>query len=1297
MVITCRPHDWRAHDDLAAFKAALPYRRTPTKKARAAEEVFLDAFDQRKRKDKEEEGAGGAWDKDVRLVVMLPLGEAQITRFVTESGASDPARFMSELRAKDAWTFARRPLDLKELIEGWDPETGFAPRAKQHERNVVAKLRDRDDRPDNDVLSDEEARGGAQRLALALMLTDRRTLKAPNQTLSAARAEGVLDPRTILPDWTEAKRQALLRRGLFDPATYGRVRFHHRTVQEYLAACALRDLRAGGFPTKALLGMLFATSHGVDVVIPSRRPVAAWLAQWNDDVRRALIDREPELLLTLGDPESLSVATRADALRAFAASYGEGQWRGLDVPLAEVRRLSHPDLAPVIRDIWEGNATCPDVRDLMLEMIWQGELKACTDIARKAARDPNASTLQRIVAVRALVACGDEDGARDVAASLVGEPALWPNKIVAELAPSLFPRFMSAADLLTLMERTREPKSVGSGFEWHFREIAGELDPVGEDAHALREGVADLIWQKRVRDDEWYHFKGRHKHLAPGLALLCTRRWQSGSLSDTVMDALAWASVVARRAGERTIGSDDLLKALFAELTADNERRLRAFQAEVRFHVERNPDAKPDGGRLFYRADVGVRPEDLPGLLELLNQRTNSSLREAALNACLSLSYVSGSADAEVLAQIGARVRDDEKLMAEFERRTAPQEPNPKWEEMEAKRRTREGRDKRREYRVRHSWKLWRKKVLATPDWAFSDEEVRRTTRNLFRWLEARAPSRNRYDVWDHAALADVFDERIALRATDAFKQVWRAFPFIPEIRRAPEERNSMRYIWMEGLVGLTAESLEAGWTDRLSAEEASFAVDYMSAELNGFTKWAGDLVGRYGVLIEERVGADLEADWARIGRGPHLGVVQDIAYADIRIKELLAPRLLRLLQKWTPPDDIEHKRQSRHALDQALSVVAEAGGTSKQAALVGLCAERYADAPFGPLSLAWLSALFRASPNMATEAFEAALSQPLPEGAEVGPIASFASLFGRHGVAVRLSDRDEQARLLGRLLRLSYEHVRIGDDQHHEGSYSPNTRDDAQHARSMLFSALLETPGYAAWKEIQSLAPNPLFAHFADRIRLLARRRAAEDAEPAAAKPEDVQRLGAEQELPAMDDAALHRIMMDRLSDLAIEIRDDDFTDRRTLMQIGHEAEMQRTLARRLRDARRGAYTVSREEEAADAKRTDIRLTAVYGGKATIEVKIGDDRNSLSDLETALKDQLLGQYLRAEGGRSGCLLITTNGDRSVWRSQSGDVFDFDQMIARLRTEAHELGHAHDVRLSVFGLKLHEGRQTGEV
>ena len=48
----------------------------------------------------------------------------------------------------------------------------------------------------------------------------------------------------------------------------------------------------------------------------------------------------------------------------------------------------------------------------------------------------------------------------------------------------------------------------------------------------------------------------------------------------------------------------------------------------------------------------------------------------------------------------------------------------------------------------------------------------------------------------------------------------------------------------------------------------------------------------------------------------------------------------------------------------------------------------------------------------------------------------------------------------------------------------------------------------------------------------------------------------------------------------------------------------MQRTLALRIDAKANGAYTVTREEEAADERRTDIRLSAVDGGhKAVVEV----------------------------------------------------------------------------------------------
>ena len=65
---------------------------------------------------------------------------------------------------------------------------------------------------------------------------------------------------------------------------------------------------------KALFRLLFAEHYGVEVVLPSMRAIAAWLALWVDAVRKELIEREPETLISYGDPGSLDLAARSALL-----------------------------------------------------------------------------------------------------------------------------------------------------------------------------------------------------------------------------------------------------------------------------------------------------------------------------------------------------------------------------------------------------------------------------------------------------------------------------------------------------------------------------------------------------------------------------------------------------------------------------------------------------------------------------------------------------------------------------------------------------------------------------------------------------------------------------------------------------------------------------------------------------------------------------------------------------------------------------------------------------------------------
>ena len=167
---------------------------------------------------------------------------------------------------------------------------------------------------------------------------------------------------------------------------------------------------------------------------------------------------------------------------------------------------------------------------------------------------------------------------------------------------------------------------------------------------------------------------------------------------------------------------------------------------------------------------------------------------------------------------------------------------------------------------------------------------------------------------------------------------------------------------------------------------------------------------------------------------------------------------------------------------------------------------------------------------------------------------------------------------------------------------------------------------------------------------------------------------------------------MMDRLCDLAHDLHHHDFSDRRTVQTIAEESEMQRTLALRIEAKSNGAYSVMREEQVADGKRTDIRISTANGDqKAVMEVKIADNGWSLSDLQRSLRDQLAGQYLRHSNCKAGCLLLTYRGTKHYWvHSDTGKHLEFSEIVEILRDQAASLEKesSHDVRIAVFGLDL---------
>lgn len=1290
-VISCRPSDFRRSVDLAAVRSQLPFTPGQQIAQPSSDEAFLAPL-------REREGGGATKEKKLaigdqpRTVVLLPLSRDQISTFVRSQGVTDTAALVEEVNRRDAWIFARRPGDLINLIAFWKAKGRLGTRGEQHDANVRAKLTDKPNRPDHGVLSDDQARTGAERLALALALTRTRTIWA-EQEPGTEWAEGMLNPAAILSEWTPQQRQALLRRALFDPATYGRVRFHHRSVQEYLAAKRLWTLRqtSMGMSAKSLYRLLFAERYSMPLVIPSMQAIAAWLALWDDDVRREMMAREPETLLSMGDSESLPSGERERLLQAFAKLYSAGGWRGLDIHPDGVQQFADPALGRVVRELWDGRPSSPDFTKLLLEIIWRGSIGECSDIAHAVAFDANQPDIHRVIVIRALVACGRTASLHELRDSILREPEKWPDRVVDSVAKELFPDTFSVAQLTTLIQRAPKPKGTGGGFSRAMQQIVETIEPMATIAIELRDALTDLIWHGRYEEQSPPRFRGRFDHIAAALARLCDRQIE-GTTSSRPPHALIWACVVANRFGKAEYEPTKGLKRHFGSTPTLREM---AFWAEFKFISEIPTTISGNAWRQDYYHRLGSLIEPLTAtdrawLLNALHDPQHREGRSATLHALVFLCISEGRNTGQ-LDELMAAVRDDAELTNLLRARSTPPEPDPTNEKWKRKARrqelVREGRERQR----LAEWAQWKEQLIANPEAAFSAEKLQVTTGNIHNWLESlRDSGYTHYNAWNENALQSAFGEDIATRAGKAFQGVWRTHPPTVKSQRLPEEREHILWDWRQGLTGLAAEAATLGWASCLTPDEARIAAAYATLEFNGFPGWLADVTAAHPTAIDDVIGREVATELVQADGSSHLQTLQCLGRTATCTKRLLAPHLRASLPAWrTTFQEEDHLRRSAQHLEEVLGILDEVAATQDRTEVAAECLRKLTEPLPALLRLAWLRGLFKFSPREGIQALEEALEASPEQNRSDFVVAVIAGLFGFRGLSLAFGDNVERADVLRRFVRLACRYVHPAEEQKHEGG--PGVLESPERIREFLLMALLDTPGPETHEVVLDLAKDPLFAHYPDRLLLLERQRAAKEAEPEALRPEHVVTLERRFEAPPNDRDTLFTCMVGRLEDLAHDLAHHDFTDRGPLRAITEEPDMQRTLAWRLENAAKGAYRISREEEVADLKKPDIRLATVRGDqKAAIEVKIAD-KWTLTELENALRNQLVAQYQRHDTCRAGCLLLTYHGRRKIWlQPATRRRLRFAEVIEHLRSLAQsiERERAYGIKLSVCPLDL---------
>ncbi len=1279
IIVSCRPTDWQPIQDMAIFRRKLPESIEPASIEKTEQEMFLAPI----RHEKEEKKEGESKLPKSRCVILLPLDNKRIEIYANVKGVKNSKAFLEEVERKEAWAFARHPLDLQSLVDMWNSSEKIGTLKEQHENNIENSLKDDPERPDNGVISAEKARDGVERLALAMTLTKKRTIRSPEQSTETPNLQS-LDAFTILTDWTEAEVKALLRRPIFDPATYGRVRFHHRSIQEYLTARRLSRLQENNLTKRQLNNLLFADTYGERVVIPTMRAVTAWISIGNPDVCRELLSREPEVLVLYGDPESLLINVRRELIKGYVTTYSQGSWRGLEMPIGEVQRLAHTDLATDINTYLEQKHENEEVIEFLLKLIWLGGISDCADAALKTAMDESLGASSRVLAIRALDACGRDDLLHNVAKDIIANEERWQDCVIHSAIENLYPNIISTKELEQLIRRTPEPKSVTDGFSWVLRNLDIPLEKETLEIELINL-LTELIWEG-CEESQWHAPSSSFGYLSASLARFCKKQIEK---TKVISPALMRSVVIANRFNGGNYSRLDELEIIREVILKEPSLRETAFWTELET-MDAIPKNEKSWKRMYHVLNDGLMTNlqyiDWVWLLATLSNRKHPEKREIALQGLISIWYAQGKPDLD-LQTLEISVENEPNLKEILAKQSQPLPADLEKEKWEIEHLKHVEEQKAEQQAVEQSWLDWKTEAESDPDKVFEGETGKQSMWTLMKWLRYAADNTGTLTYKNWSTIRKVMGEKIGKSFEEKLKLYWREVEPPIWSSLTTEKRNSVLNSHYAGLTGLHVEASKPNWIDNLTDEEVTRTAEWALVECNGFPEWFVNLAEKHPDIIAQVLDTELKAELAEIDTIQHPHTLHAIAYGPVLFKKLAAPYLKHFLQSETQKDIPDSKSARNQSLHSVLAIVIDTN--MEDEVIVAICESQFLNAPNAEAAAIWLNGLCACNLSRGLEAFKVGL-KAIPEiTRQSKAIEWFGRIFSDGLNDTTFVSMDADADTLVNLTELAYEQVKRGDDIRHESSYSPGDRDNAQDARNRILNSLIDKPGSEAHKALIQLADKPLFSHIQDRIKILARQRAAKDSDIKLFSVPEFREWEMKYEVSPSNRDDLFELMMGRHDDIEHDIQHDEFTVRQTLQNIKREEEIQPWLAQEIRDISKGHYQVDRESEVADKKKTDIRLLTGAAGKSVIEIKVGDHW-SVRQLEEAIEMQLVGQYLRHKDCTVGVLLVTYAGRKRFKNVKTNQWMSFDEVIQHLQNFANDIETKEQgrVRLAVKGLDL---------
>lgn len=1293
IILSSRFSEWHPATDLKLLEELLPENKKEYKKEDYNEpknNSLQDPLKINKEASPEEETG-----KKLRIYRLNPLEESQVRLLADHNLVENPDEFIEAIDASHAWSLAKRPLDVEGLIYLWKEKGQLGSFKDILEHHIHNGLQETAERKDIDQLTPERALNGVKCLAAAVLLTKRQKFY-PVDSERKANDTNVILPQSCLPDdWTDKEIKFLLQRRLFDKATFSTIKFHLRSITEFLAAKWFKDRLNSDEDYLSVQNILFKREENELVIKDSFKPIAAWLAignrPWNKKVRQDILKTFPELFLKYGDPSNLPTAYLLDIMKALRLKYGDSSRIYADDIVRSLSCIGKAEFATDFEDWLRDNDIGENFKYLLLRIALYSEMQGLTEIAKIFITNENHYPRTRITALHYIGKIGSKEDINYIKQYLFSEDVI-ENNISAATIEAFYPHSLTNKELFTLLKNTNDVKEYSVGIEYQFKRhieaVAHSLTL--KQLRALVQNLIILIKEPPL--EGFLPYSKKYYWLGDGLFSATKNLLKR---TDNELGIIAKAMYHLHSLKRANKGTSEIDLNIFEEIEKNPELR-RSYFWYCHEMITKTRIEEPHLFHIFggFSAISSTKIGDIEWLIQDSNipERREKALRFVQIywdhfNRPIKKYFhfrrvIGDDNDLKKIISIslGYYVRN---IYRNIKSKFGIYDWSHWFEGKKFKLKKKRDYFRERKIIYKNIWKIYKGQHA----------------RLLLHLASQCSTDSGRYSKVNLGKLAEKYSKLIAWAFNKGVKKYWPNFtPSLPQIKS-----NKIDGRTIIGFTGISLSLQDKELTfSTLSDNKAQQLVFYAVNELNGYPFWLEDLARAKPNSVVKVIEECIDKDWELSeNQEAIISVVSRIRTSGTYLIPLVEDYLYEKLSDSVP--------STNSVLKDTLGILLHSNISNTKLRIIcerNINQEVITDQEF----ISWLSILNKIELDSALKLIQNVLNeikrQLLLWYSMWIQLDAENAIHSIQNLLVGLSEQQKKSFIVNLCANLEsrtnyeyptveepdylnpevfqswfvlvYECVDPQEDIIREGSYSPGSRDDAQDFRRRLLDRFIQLHPEETKKIVDALSSHPKLVKLKDQF---SHRRESTNqvlADQEIWDPKDIPKFMKEHEIDPKSTYDLFLMILKRLVNVKDEIERSEHginlnSLRQDLIAGDDETELRKFLTNKLNDRANGKYIAVPEEELDPNVFPDIRINHGIVNPISIEIKWAQ-RWSGPELFKKLREQLVDQYLRAPNCNYGIYFIgfinEQNRNENWWHPRTNEINSFPQLIESLEKEA---------------------------